>query len=317
MTRSAAVGWRVALRRMRLVAPLCVLGLVLPALLSMLPAESSGTAVWLLDLAAHWQWVFAPALTISTGLASLADRRWALLLPLLGLPWLTASALLPATNGATQPAFTIASANVHMDNRDIGALARWLAQEKPDVLVVLEVTSIYAQGLQTLDAYPHRHIAAQDGPFGIALLSRHPLAHARTIQDADGIPHIDARLTWQGREIRVLAVHPMPPISPAFATSRDRQLAAWARLAKVQPTLLAGDLNATPWSRAFNHLDALGLRRATGLAPTWPAALRGLSGIPIDHVLASQHWMRIDSRRGPDLGSDHAPVLARVALTGN
>ena len=74
-----------------------------------------------------------------------------------------------------------------------GALTCWLAQEKPDVLVVLEVTAIYAQGLQTLAAYPHRHIAAQNNPFGIALLSRHPLAHARTIQDADGIAHIDAK----------------------------------------------------------------------------------------------------------------------------
>ena len=109
----------------------------------------------------------------------------------------------------------------------------------------------------------------------------------------------------------------MQPISPAFAASRDRQLRAWARLAELQPTLLPGDLNATPWSRAFNHLDALGLRRATGLAPTWPAALRGFAGIPIDHVLASRHWMRIDSSRGPDLGSDHAPVLARVTLSSN
>lgn len=317
MSRPTAIGWRAALLcRMRLVAPLCGLGLVLPALLSQLPAEISGTTVWLLDLAAHWQWVFAPALVLSAGLATLADRRWALLLTLLGLPWLTASALLPAASGAL-PAFTIASANVHMDNQDVGPLARWLAQEKPDVVVVLEVTAIYAQGLQLLDAYPHHQIAAQNNPFGIALLSRHPLTDVRTVQDADGIPHIDARLTWQGRKIRVLAVHPMPPISTAFAASRDRQLAAWARGAGLQPTLLAGDLNATPWSRAFTGLDALGLRRATGLAPTWPAALRGWSGVPIDHVLASRHWRRIESWRGPDLGSDHAPVLARVALTGD
>lgn len=317
MRRPAAIGWRAALlRRMRLVAPLCAQGLLLPALLSLLPAETSGTAVWLLDLAAHWQWVFVPALAISTALATLADHRFALLLPLLALPWLTASALLPAASAAA-PSFAIASANVHMDNQDTGPLARWLTKERPDVVVVLEVTSLYAQGLQTFDAYPHRHIAAQDNPFGIALLSRHPLSDARTVQDADGIPHIDARLTWQGRQIRVLAVHPMPPISVAFAASRDRQLAAWATSAGLQPTLLAGDLNATPWSSAFNHLDTLGLRRVTGLAPTWPTALFGLSGIPIDQVLASQHWRRVDSSRGPDLGSDHAPVLARLVLGGS
>ena len=316
MSPVTATGWPYAmLRRMRMLATLSALGLLLPALLSLLPAESSGVLVWLLDLAANWQWLFLPATLISAGLATLAERRWALLLPLLALPWLTASPLLPPASGAA-PAFTIASANVHMDNQDVTPLARWLAQENPDLVVVLEVAPIYAQGLVALDAYPHRHIVAQNTPFGIAVLSRHPMSAVRTVQDADGIPHIEALLDWQGRKIRLIAVHPMPPISAAFAASRDRQLAAWARTAGRQPTLLAGDLNATPWSSAFNGLDTLGLRRATGLVPTWPSALQAISGIPIDHVLASHHWQRIDSSRGPDLGSDHAPVLARLTLGG-
>lgn len=314
MSASTASGWRYAmLRRMRVLATLSALGLFLPAPLSLLPAGSASVIVWVFDLAAHWQWLFVPTTAIGAGLASLADRRWALLLPLLALPWLTASALLPAANGGT-PGLSIASANVHFDNQNVAPLARWLAQEQPDLVVVLEVAPIYAQGLMALDDYPHRHIVPQDNPFGIAVLSRHPLSGVRTVRDADGIPHIEALLTWQGRQIRLIAVHPMPPISAAFAASRDRQLAAWATSADRQPTLLAGDLNATPWSSAFNGLDKLGLRRATGLAPTWPFALQALSGIPIDHVLASHHWQRIDSARGPDLGSDHAPVLARLAL---
>ena len=32
------------------------------------------------------------------------------------------------------------------------------------------------------------------------------------------------------------------------------------------------------------------------------------------HVLASAHWRLLSSERGPDLGSDHLPVLARVEL---
>lgn len=51
---------------------------------------------------------------------------------------------------------------------------------------------------------------------------------------------------------------------------------------------------------------------ATGLAPTWPTILKGASGIPIDHVLASRHWALVGSARGPGLGSDHLPVIARL-----
>ena len=92
-------------------------------------------------------------------------------------------------------------------------------------------------------------------------------------------------------------------------------LGAYRRRSRL-PTVVAGDLNATPWSPAFNELDDLGLRRATGLAPTWPSALHGISGIPIDHVPASRHWRLVASGRGPDPGSDHRPVIARLVPFG-
>ena len=311
-------GWRgFVLRRARLLAILCTGGLLLPPLLALMAAESAGSIVWLLDLAAHWQWIFAPGLALAAGVATTADRRWALLLPALALPWLSASPMLPAATAAAGTAsFSIASANVHMDNQDVRPLAQWLAREQPDVAVVLEVSPAYAKGLQALDAYPHRHVVAQDDPFGIAVLSRHPLLKAATLRDDEGIARIEALVAWQGRQVAVIAVHPMPPISARYAAVRNAKLSAWARSAAAAglPTLVAGDLNATPWSIAFNGLDALGLRRATGVAPTWPAALRGVAGIPIDHVLATRHWQRIASARGPDLGSDHFPVLARLQL---
>jgi endonuclease/exonuclease/phosphatase (EEP) superfamily protein YafD len=75
------------------------------------------------------------------------------------------------------------------------------------------------------------------------------------------------------------------------------------------PLIVAGDLNATPWSSAFAVAARHGLDRASGLAPTWP---RRHVGIPIDHVLADTHWRRGEAQRGPDIGSDHLPV--RVAL---
>ena len=76
--------------------------------------------------------------------------------------------------------------------------------------------------------------------------------------------------------------------------------------------LVVGDFNATPWSNAFAGPSSRGWRRATGLAPTWPVAWRGVMGIPIDHVLASSAWRVGGARVGPDIGSDHRPVMARL-----
>lgn len=299
-------------RRVYTLALLCLFGLLLP-LLSNLLADSTGTLAWLIDLASHWQWLFLLGLVVFTGLAYWGDKRWAVLLLALPLPWLTASA--PAPTGEPQAAtFSVASANVNLHSRNTQALATWLAQEKPDVVVLLEVSPAYAAGLRTLREYPFQRIVAQDSPFGIAVLSRHPLQQVEVIEDAQGIAHIEAQLQWRGLPVGIIALHPMPPLSPRYHRVRNAKLTALAKQAASSaiPTVLAGDLNATPWSSAFSGLAQLGLRRASGLAATWPAVLQGVLGLPIDQILVSQHWAVVARQVGPQLGSDHLPVLVRL-----
>ena len=302
-------------RRVITLALLCLLGLLLP-LLSHLLADSAGTLAWLIDLASHWQWLFLLGLMVFAGLACCRDKRWAVLLLALPLPWLTASAPAPASDPQAQ-VFAVASANVHLHNRNTEALTAWLAQERPDVLVLLEVSPAYAQGLRRLRDYPFQHIVAEDSPFGIAVLSRHPLQQIEVIEDAQGIAHIEALLQWHGQPVGIIALHPMPPLTPQYHSVRNAKLAALARHATASgiPTVLAGDLNATPWSSAFSGLAQLGLRRASGLAATWPAVLQGVLGLPIDHVLVTQHWAVAARKVGPQLGSDHLPVLVHLVPT--
>jgi endonuclease/exonuclease/phosphatase (EEP) superfamily protein YafD len=303
-------------RRLQVLALLCLLGLLLPPL-SHLLAGSAGALAWLIDLASHWQWLFLAGLVLFAGLASWRDRRWIVLLLALPLPWLTASAPAPAGD-ARAPAFTLASANVNLHSQDTRALAAWLAQARADVVVVLEVSPAYATGLRALSDYPFQRIVARDGPFGIALLSRHPLQQVRVVEDASGIAHIEAQLQWRGQAIEVIALHPMPPLSPHYHRARNATLGTLANQAAAsnRPTILAGDLNATPWSSAFSGLAQRGLRRASGLTATWPAALQGWLGIPIDHVLVSRHWAVVANEVGPPLGSDHLPVLVGLTLPG-
>ncbi len=66
----------------------------------------------------------------------------------------------------------------------------------------------------------------------------------------------------------------------------------------------------TPWTPAFAWLDTNGWRRASGLRPSWGSTL----GIPIDHVLATSHWRAASQQRGPELGSDHWPLLVELNL---
>jgi endonuclease/exonuclease/phosphatase (EEP) superfamily protein YafD len=165
------------------------------------------------------------------------------------------------------------------------------------------------------DDYPHRIVVPSRGPFGIALISRHPMKNVDVIHDDEGIAHIEADLEWQGRTLKAAAVHPMPPIEPRYQVLRDVKLRSLAQIAdQGRPAIVVGDMNATPWSTAFDGLEERGLRRATGLKPSWPVVFGGIMGIPIDHVLVSDHWGLVDNEIGPDLASDHYPVIARLAL---
>ncbi len=313
------------LRVARLLALGCVAVLALPLLFRVLPetGDSTGsTAVsallWLLDLAAHWQWLFAIGLVVlcvTIGLAAHRDRRWWALVPLAAAPLWTASPVLPDAGDKASPELTVIVANVHAGNRDPRPLLDWLATAPADVVVLLELSPAYAEALaRATPDYPHRELLPDDSPFGIGLLSRRPLAGFETHASADDIPFLLAMLDTPQGQARLIAVHPMPPLQPHWRHERDLLLEVAARDSRELPTLVVGDLNATPWSTALLSPRTRDLRRTTGFAPTWRPFGGRWFGLPIDHVLASPHWQRVHAERGPDIGSDHLPV--RVALRG-
>lgn len=310
------------LKRARLLAALCVAGLLLPpfaVLFKDAVAYVGAVPFWLLDLGAHWQLLYVAGLAACLGVMLIASRnpRWAAGFALCGLPWMTAVPQADHAATASTDVFTVASANVYLDNSNSGPLAKWLALRRPDAVAVIEVTAQYGKQLEQLSDYPHRKIMPSDTPFGIAVLSRHPFESIEERATEDGIPYIRAVIDWKGRKVALTALHPMPPISADFTLRRDLLLHDEAqKLAQMEtPGMIVGDLNATPWSTAFRAPAALGFKTAgSPLGPTWPSVLRGVMGIRIDHILVSKHWRVVAAEVGPDIGSDHFPVLAALKL---
>jgi endonuclease/exonuclease/phosphatase (EEP) superfamily protein YafD len=145
------------------------------------------------------------------------------------------------------------------------------------------------------------------------------LVDPKVIQDAEGTPSIRTTIHWHGQPVAVTVVHPMPPLSAHYHQARNDRLRAAAHEAKpsAKPGILFGDLNASPWSSGMHGPTEEGYRRATGLRPTWPAALKGLFGIPIDQILVTGDWSVNASGTGPVLFSDHLPVWASLSLRTN
>ena len=119
--------------------------------------------------------------------------------------------------------------------------------------------------------------------------------------------------------MRIVGIHLRPPVSAEWSAERNRQLSDLAALARreIDPLVLVGDFNVTPYSPFFTQtLASAGLRdsgRARGVHFSWPTFFPIL-GIPIDLCVISGHLAVLEHRRGPGIGSDHYPIIATVAL---
>src|SRR5262245_23727039 len=302
---------------------LALLG-VAASVASLLIVWSGLTLPWYVELVGHFQYgyaaVAAGALLIAATMRARRDVRMLLAFglpvftlqfaPLDGLPHATASA-----NGT----LTVVSFNAHYANEDAARFAGYIAAENPDLVGIVELGPEMAKGLEArLAAFPHR-VLLPGTVQGMGLFSRYPveLLHQRSGADApDAWPAIIVRVHAPNGPVTVALMHPPPPLRE-LAAEHAAQIADFARrLAAVPgPAIAIGDLNATPWSASYRRF-----RREAGLAAAYPSALGPASWpsvspvalLPIDHVLA-RGFDVVSGARGPDLGSDHHPVLARLA----
>ncbi len=283
-----------------------------------------GDGSWPVELLSHFPLHYALA---GLGLACLAAARGAVLpmALLAAVAWLNAAALRPAggpAGDAGGPRLRLAMANLSLANRNGFLPDALVAGRNPEVLGFAEVSERWVRDLNAaLPGHPHRLLEPREHHFGIALYSRLPLERPE-VRLLGGDPHHPALLATvrvDGEPVNLLVAHPHPPFS-AFVTSlRDRQLAELARIRRERPGRFAllGDLNATPWSRAFRRLladaDLRDTRAGHGHLATWPAAL-GPLGLPLDHILTSPDLVTTRREVGQGTGSDHRPVFAELRL---
>ncbi len=311
-------------------------------LLGLVAATLAGLAArlhWIGDLATHFRVQYTALALISLLLAAVGRRRgialaagtlmfwhgsaavW-LYLPAASSTTLAASptTLAAATNLGVRPnRLRLVSCNVYTANPQKSAVIRFIQAERPDVALFMEVDAAWQTALAELDAdFPYHLIQARDSNFGIALFSRQPCRDLKLLfLDRTGVPAVTGQIAAQGRTLSLFGSHPVPPTRAFNASARNEHFAALALAVANRggPSVVMGDLNCTPWSPHFHDLlRHSGLRDSqAGFGPqrSWPAGNWALR-IPIDHILVSPQIRVLDRRLGPDIGSDHLPVIVDI-----
>jgi endonuclease/exonuclease/phosphatase (EEP) superfamily protein YafD len=216
---------------------------------------------------------------------------------------------------------TIATYNTHGIQSDAEAIGAWVRREGIDVLVLQEVGREAHDMVETLSAVLPHYVARRWQ--SNVVMSRFPMVE----RQRNDLPVGDrrwyfpiVRIAPPGRApISVMSVHTTRP-PPMFA-GQSEQL-AWVSAAAEQigraRLIVAGDFNLTPFSTRFQpFVQDLAMHRATLALPSFPTwSLRTpfavLPFLPIDHVFHGDGFVALSAALGPDLGSDHYPVIVRL-----
>jgi endonuclease/exonuclease/phosphatase (EEP) superfamily protein YafD len=231
-------------------------------------------------------------------------------------------------------ALSVAAFNLQASNETPDRAVAALRAMAPDILMVAENWGGWGRHLAPLALdYPSQSPTDWQTAERPTIFAKFPVLERETIRpfagDMGGDPFATLAATifsyeralldlGEGRRATVVAVHAPYPLGTQVAALRHRYLRHLAAsLAAVEgPLILLGDFNVTPWSPDYRDLVAeAGLASASGghiaTWPVWSPLLR----IPIDHVFIRGPWSRLRAARGPDLGSDHYPILADLCLS--
>ncbi|MFW6357217.1 MAG: endonuclease/exonuclease/phosphatase family protein [bacterium] len=222
-----------------------------------------------------------------------------------------------AADGTAAQEIRLLVSNVLMSNRCAEKLLAIVDEAGPDMILILEADSWWAEHLSPLEKrFAHTMTRPLDNTYGMLLYSRWALENPRIRHLVnEGVPSFHAQVRTDSEfRFDFRGVHPKPPRPNQDAQQRDAELIQVGQEVQKQklPAIVAGDLNDVAWShttRLFQKASGLlDPRIGRGLYNTFHAQ-HPLLRWPLDHVFHSPHFSLKEIRLLPSFGSDHFPFF--------
>lgn len=226
----------------------------------------------------------------------------------------------PAAGSGADETVSVLFANVHGANQKRQLLIDQVQAESPDIVALIEVTPDWLKALQLNTRYPFFIELPRPDNFGLALYSRLPLKNQYQLTVGQDIPPalIAAVERERGGDLHIAVLHARPPLGPERYHQSSLLLRRVATVFRhsSEDFILAGDLNASPFSKLYRRLINRGQLKSAmygyGLARTWTAHNPVLR-LTLDHLLYKGRLRVVRFKRLGDIGSDHYPLLATFA----
>lgn len=212
------------------------------------------------------------------------------------------------------------ASNVLMENDDHQAVRDEIRRSDPDVLLLMETDDTWAEALaEELARYPTVVSRPLGNHYGMILATRLETRNAEMVQLTEDVtPTAFAEMVApNGQAFRFIGLHPVPPVPGEDAEARDAQVLYAARFAHNSslPVVAMGDFNTAAWSRTAHRFKSgggyLDPRIGRGMLSSFDVKSRFLR-LPIDQFYVTADVVLVSYGPGPDVGSDHFPMHARV-----
>lgn len=229
----------------------------------------------------------------------------------------------PDTGPVTSETIRVMSFNIRSNNESMDAVFDYIDRIDPDVVFLHESTDPWAEAAREAGLAYDIYDVAQPGLIFSTLVLAPSGSEFESFGFAAAEPRaVEVNVRAGDDVVSVLGIHPISPTTAQRAALRNAQLdwaADWAA-ATSGPAVVVGDFNASPWSAAFrSFLSTSGFHDSTrgfGLQPSFPMDENPLVRVQIDQLAHSGSMAVLDRRLGPRLGSDHAPLIVDLAVTG-
>jgi endonuclease/exonuclease/phosphatase (EEP) superfamily protein YafD len=215
--------------------------------------------------------------------------------------------------------FSVVFSNINSRNNSQEQLIKFVSKTDPDFLLMAEVSPTWKQTLtEVSEKYPFQKILAFKNNFGLAIFSKYELDSYNVYLDKENlIPTLFVKTKINNRLLNLVVLHSFPPLGSYGTLIRDQYLKSMAtQIRKLEgPTLVCGDFNTTPWTYAYKDFlreSELQSIRGSKHAGSWPTILP-LLRLPLDHCFSKSLKANYYAL-GSDVGSDHLPIVVRMAF---
>lgn len=218
--------------------------------------------------------------------------------------------------------FLILAANVLKENKDRSKISALIERNKPEILFLMETDSSWDAALATeLAAYKTVKSSPRDDHYGMIFATNLEIASFdfHSFSDDETPTAVATLVAPNGAHFSFIGLHPRPPVPGIDTTDRDEQIHTSATMAHKlnRPVICMGDFNDVAWSRTSKQVKKRGEfsdpRVGRGFFSSFDAT-HPLLRFPIDQMYVTRGARLVSFGRGPNVGSDHFPMMATLFI---